>query len=379
MRSQLRIYLIEDDNRKAERIKGFISQIAPDAEILRFGSFQSGLKAIEGSPPNLVVLDMTLPTFDMTGLSRHGRPRSLGGYELLRKMKLRSIVTHVFIITQLETFGDAKSQISFEEIKNRCAREFPGLFLEAVYYRQGSDSWHKPLENALRAVTGRVDMISMLFVEDEAEKRRLLTVASLEVKEISQENIEYAADVMSARRALQRKSFDLVVLDINLPKRAEELPSPKGGLDIVRWLKGAGRDHLPESIIALTAYDESLAIAESEFGKLPWTLLRFSYSNSEWKEKLKGSIVHLIEKRSPPYRNDGVTFYTDLGIVTALEKPELQGLLDIPAGWKKQAVKYDDAGYYSGIFRSSMIRYAASLRFRRPIKGCPMQRFRRVN
>ena len=145
-------YLIEDDNLKSKQILPFLADFSPDLTVEHYRSYQSGLKAIGLRHPNLVVLDMSLPTFDMTGVGRHGRPRSLGGYELMRKMKRTGAGCPVFIISALETFGDGKDTISFHEVKARCQSEFPDIYLGAVFFSQSSDAWKNSLREVLRRV-----------------------------------------------------------------------------------------------------------------------------------------------------------------------------------------------------------------------------------
>jgi CheY-like chemotaxis protein len=145
----LLIYLIEDDNLKSGKIIPFLRSIGEGAKIEHFRSYQSGLKGVEARLPDLLILDMTLPTFDMSGISRHGRPRSLGGYEIMRKMKRRGMFCPVFVISALETFGDGKTKISFDEIGQRCLDEFPMMFTGAAFFSLTSEKWKEPLRQAV--------------------------------------------------------------------------------------------------------------------------------------------------------------------------------------------------------------------------------------
>lgn len=145
------IYLIEDDNLKAGQIIPFVKSMTPNLSIEHYRSYQSGLKAIELLVPDMVILDMTLPTFDTSGSSRHGRPRSLGGYEIMRKMKRKKISAPVFIMSALEAFGDGKAKISFDEVKNRCFNEFPGMLVGAAFFSLTSDEWKGPLRSTVQS------------------------------------------------------------------------------------------------------------------------------------------------------------------------------------------------------------------------------------
>ena len=76
----MKIYIIEDNLVKVEKIKSFLNDEMPTSSKVSFYySFNSGLKAIKEAPPDLILLDMTLPTFDRRPNVREGRSRPLEG------------------------------------------------------------------------------------------------------------------------------------------------------------------------------------------------------------------------------------------------------------------------------------------------------------
>ena len=139
------IYIVEDDFLKANRLMMFVKENIQDVQARIFGSFQSGLKAIQQATPDLVILDMTLPTFDRAGSDREGRLRPLGGYDLMRKLVHHSVRVSVIVVTQLETFGEGIDQVTFPELVDRCGRDFPTIFRGAVYFRQADSAWQYEL------------------------------------------------------------------------------------------------------------------------------------------------------------------------------------------------------------------------------------------
>jgi DNA-binding response OmpR family regulator len=145
----MNVYLIEDDALKATRLKNFLEEKIPGAAVITFGSFQSGLRAIQNNTPKLVILDMTLPTFDRAGSDREGRLRPLGGYDLMRKIVHHSVRVAVIVVTQLETFGEGSDRVTFSELVERCYRDFPGIFKGAVYFRQADSGWQEELLNLI--------------------------------------------------------------------------------------------------------------------------------------------------------------------------------------------------------------------------------------
>lgn len=151
MASQMKIYLIEDSPIKVLEISSFVSEALPLASVSVFQSYHSGLTALYSGNPDVVILDMTLPTFDRSHGFREGRLRPLGGYELMRKLRLRGVHSRVIVVTQLETFGEGDEQVSLNEVTERCRREFDGMFVGCIYFDQGPKrEWRSGLGRALK-------------------------------------------------------------------------------------------------------------------------------------------------------------------------------------------------------------------------------------
>lgn len=147
------VYLVEDDSLKADVLIEFLKEKLPTGEVSCFGSFQSGLRAIQKESPHLILLDMTLPTFDRGSSQSEGRLRPLGGYDIMRKLKLKNIPFRAIVVTQLETFGEDDNRVTYEEITDRCQKEFSGQFFGSVHFPQGSDDWKDDLGRLIDALT----------------------------------------------------------------------------------------------------------------------------------------------------------------------------------------------------------------------------------
>lgn len=145
-------YIVEDSPLKAGLIQGYLAERFPNLEIRLTGSYQTGLKLIQASPPKLILLDMTLPNFDRMPNAREGKLRPTGGYDMMRKIKLKGINTSIIVITQLESFGEGEDEVTFEEMTARCTREFPGIFQGSVYFDQRESAWQESLEQLIENI-----------------------------------------------------------------------------------------------------------------------------------------------------------------------------------------------------------------------------------
>ncbi|MEG1271922.1 MAG: response regulator [Acinetobacter sp.] len=140
------IYIIEDSDLKIQKIEAFLLSNGIQKEgLCIFKSYQTGTKAILSNPPKLVILDMSIPTFDKTINSREGRLRPLGGYDVMKKIAFKNIKTKVVVLTQLEFFGEGSEKKSFDQLREKCFENFPEIFLDCIYYSPTNFSWQQTL------------------------------------------------------------------------------------------------------------------------------------------------------------------------------------------------------------------------------------------
>ncbi|WP_141454872.1 response regulator [Pseudoxanthomonas sp. z9] len=142
----MRIYVVEDDPLKAESVSSFLHTLDINAKIEVYRSYISGLSAVQAAKPDLLIVDMALPTYDRSPAHRAGKLRPLGGYELLRKMQLHGISTPAIVVTMLESFGEGEEETSYEDMTRMCGLEFDELFLGSVYFQIGTSSWQTELK-----------------------------------------------------------------------------------------------------------------------------------------------------------------------------------------------------------------------------------------
>lgn len=146
----MKILIVEDDTRKGEAIIGLLKRELDEVEIELARSYQSGLKSIFEHMPDLLVLDMSLPNYDAVPGRRSGKPRPLGGFEIMRKLRRRDLQAYCIVVTQLDHFGDGGQEYDFDGLTAKCRSEFPGTFLGSIYYAQSSSDW---MGNLIEIVT----------------------------------------------------------------------------------------------------------------------------------------------------------------------------------------------------------------------------------
>lgn len=208
--------------------------------------------------------------------------------------------------------------------------------------------------------------MKILLIDDDREKIRLVAEAILSVRDVSNNDIDYAYDVFSAKRAIKAIHYDLVILDINLPPRPDKKVLVGAGLDILDFIKNNDNANSPAYLFGLTAYDSGFNIAAAEFSSPLWKLVRFSYSDETWRMPLQEAVAFLQKSTKPPYVSDGHTCHFDLAIFVALEDEELSSILDLNGSWTTIEIPYDHTCYYGGHFGKVSVVAASSPRMGMP-------------
>ena len=143
--------IIEDDDLKTERLTAFLVDAVPHMLVEVARSYKSGLRALVAQRHQLVLLDMTLPTFDNEFGTDGGRPLSLGGRELLRQMKRRLITSPTAVVTGFDTFGTGSEAVTLAQLDADLKADFDSFYLGCVYFNATTDDWRDQLRKLIHA------------------------------------------------------------------------------------------------------------------------------------------------------------------------------------------------------------------------------------
>jgi nucleoside phosphorylase len=192
----------------------------------------------------------------------------------------------------------------------------------------------------------------VLIVEDELEKKRLVTEAVMSAVDMAYSRVSIAGDLIEAKQLLSNNKYELIILDINIPKRAD-MPVETGlGLELLDFIKNNNRAIKPTYVIGMSAYEDGAQAAVEEFNFPLWRFITFSYSDLSWQGDIKAVVEYLNESNIPPYKADGTNYHIDLCVFVALEE-ELKSILDLDANWEEFRIPHDDARYHQGTFKSA--------------------------
>jgi CheY-like chemotaxis protein len=144
----MKILIVEDNQSKLDHITNFIRSKFDNSFVSNRRSFQTGLKEIQDVTYDIILLDMSMPTYDISPTEAGGAKKTFAGMDILRQMQRKGITTPVLIVTQFDIFGDGENSILLTELKSQLSEKFPAIYLGTVYYNTGV-SWESELENYL--------------------------------------------------------------------------------------------------------------------------------------------------------------------------------------------------------------------------------------
>lgn len=148
----MKILVVEDDENKRAQLTQFLHRSFPQAQGDEARSLQSGLRLIRQNPPDLVLLDMTLPNYDAAFDEPGGQTHIFGGREFLRQMDRFDIIVPVIVVTQFETFGKDPHEIGLSELDSELKADHSNVYRGCVYYHAAIHGWEEKLEALMRGV-----------------------------------------------------------------------------------------------------------------------------------------------------------------------------------------------------------------------------------
>lgn len=146
---KLNLLFVEDNDYKRNKILDYLNSSLRSFNIHEARSYTSGVQGIDSCDFDILLLDISLPTFDKTQTESGGRFRTFGGRELARRAIKRFHSAKIIFITQYKSFSDRGTSYSFEALSNQlkidCGLNFGGV----IFFDGAQSSWKDSLTIAL--------------------------------------------------------------------------------------------------------------------------------------------------------------------------------------------------------------------------------------
>lgn len=154
----MRVLIADDDALKLSELEQKLKELSLDVpglenlSISRAGSYRSTVKKISEERPSVVLLDMSMPTYDVSRKESGGRPRAFGGLEVLRYMKLKRLSAKVIVVSMYTTFESDGLRKTLRQISNEMRKLFPENFVESIHYDPARSDWSDELRSAMARI-----------------------------------------------------------------------------------------------------------------------------------------------------------------------------------------------------------------------------------
>lgn len=153
---RLKILLVEDEGPKLAHIRKFLRESFSQVSVIEVRSVTSALDAFEEHGFDLILLDMSLPTFDVGQGERGGRPQGFGGIEILRHLEMAGEAIETLVLTGYEAFPDESGAIiDLATLHSRLVEEFPNTVRGVVHFNSALEGWKSKIRVGVEAALRR--------------------------------------------------------------------------------------------------------------------------------------------------------------------------------------------------------------------------------
>lgn len=142
------ILIVEDNQKKLEKLKSFFEQEYPSFQLTERTSYNSASKeiALKFHQYDLILLDMSMQTYDISQDESGGEPEPLAGKNILQQMYLRDIPTKVVVVTMYQNFVDGTK---IAELDDQLKKEYPDNYCGFISFSHTNFDWSKSLRTYL--------------------------------------------------------------------------------------------------------------------------------------------------------------------------------------------------------------------------------------
>lgn len=142
-------------------------------------------------------------------------------------------------------------------------------------------------------------MLKVLIIDDDSKK---IDSIIQEIEKVNKEDVEcdYKLDIHQGEMCLSTIQYDLVILDIELPRKlgnGEKMVN-SGGLELLEVIENMNTVKKPTAILGMTMHDQLFDDLQREFTDHMWTLIKYNIAETRWRELLKAKVEYLLEWKS---------------------------------------------------------------------------------
>ncbi|MDO9185340.1 MAG: response regulator [Bacteroidia bacterium] len=143
-----RILIVEDNQKKLEKLRAFLEGEYPHIKLEERTSYNSASKeiALNHADYDLILLDMSMQTYDISSEESGGEPEPLAGKNILKQMYLREISTKVIVVTMYENYVDGTR---IKQLDEELTLDYPENYFGYIFFSHKNFDWALNLKESI--------------------------------------------------------------------------------------------------------------------------------------------------------------------------------------------------------------------------------------
>lgn len=188
-------------------------------------------------------------------------------------------------------------------------------------------------------------MLRILLIDDDPGKVAKYWDLLGEFDEINPELVSVTTCVEQAEELVSKEQFDLAILDLYIPIRFGEDPSPDNAVAFLKDLSSDDELKMPYNVVGVTRWKDADPKYKEFFDSQLLAYILYDQTSEDWKDKLRNRISFLI-KAQKSVRNQEIYNY-DVAIVNALgaENDKVKEVFG-NEGWTQEDIPSDKSTTY---------------------------------
>lgn len=143
----MNILVIEDNPLKREKIVEYLS-LEPNNRVQEAASYNSGLTIASEEIFDLMILDMSMPTFDRSDITHGGRFRAVAGKDIATRLKRTNRLVPFVVLTGYTDFSIDSQNLSLEQIDTLLA-ELGDCYKGCIFFDSTTSQWKEKLTQVI--------------------------------------------------------------------------------------------------------------------------------------------------------------------------------------------------------------------------------------
>lgn len=156
--------------------------------------------------------------------------------------------------------------------------------------------------------------------------------------------IDRASSVLDGLEKLRLEKYDLLVLDLVLPLRPEQLSSAQHGKLVLTEIM-EDQVNIPVHIVCVTAFENESSVLKESIDRNLVHLVIYDELNAIWDVGLKDK-VDLIYRQVHHSNGENGQLRADIVLVTSSPLVELKEVMKLPGGFVAEYNRHDEIHYY---------------------------------